>query len=249
MTGSGTNTYVVGRGESGVAVIDPGPSDRDHLARVAAAVRTRGRPAMVLLTHHHVDHAEAAVEMARQLEVRLAAIPHRQGPRPDLALGGDERLRFGGATLRVIATPGHCRDHACFQWAETAAVFTGDLIAGEGYIVVSPPDGDMSAYLASLRRLGRLRPSALLPGHGPVVADPSRYIGGYIEHRLERERKVLAALDPVSWRGTLRLLPRAYADTPVPLWPVARRSLLAHLHKLVAEGRAEARGGRYRRTR
>jgi len=248
MTGSGTNTYVLGRGEGGVAVIDPGPSDRQHLESVTTAARRRGRPALVVLTHHHVDHAESAREVARALGVELAAIPHRKGPRPDVALADRQRLRLGGATLEVFATPGHCRDHACLRWGETGAVFTGDLIAGEGYIVVSPPDGDMADYLGSLRRLRRLRPVTLLPGHGPSIEDPDDYIKRYIDHRLEREAKVLAALDPDRWRGTLRLLPRVYGDTPVAAWPVARRSLLAHLRKLVDEGRAEADRGRYRRV-
>lgn len=242
LTGRGTNTYVLGRGE--VAVIDPGPAIPEHLDRVEAAARRRGRTSVVLLTHHHPDHTEAAEEIARRLAAPLAAVPHDSAPRLDRDLGDSEVLDVGAEKLEVLATPGHCRDHACFAWAAERAVFTGDLVAGEGFIVIDPPEGDMGDYLASLARVRDHRfsagrgVSALLPGHGPAIERPGEYLDGYIAHRLAREAMVLDALpagDPVTAQ---ELLPVVYADTPEVMYPVAARSLQAHLDKLVRDGRA-----------
>jgi glyoxylase-like metal-dependent hydrolase (beta-lactamase superfamily II) len=253
MTGRGTNTYVLGHGD-GVVVIDPGPADPGHVRHIETAVRARGRAAMVLLTHHHVDHAESGVEVSRLLDAPLAARPHELAPRLDRRLADGDRLALGATTLVVLATPGHCRDHTCLLWEEAAAAFVGDLVAGEGYIVIDPPEGNMSDYLASLRMMGSpelfgLRGGAtiLLPGHGPSIEDPAGYIRGYVAHRLQREEKIRDAL-PVTGRRTLeQLLPVAYDDTPEAMYPVAARSLQAHLDKLVRDGRADESGGGYRR--
>jgi len=251
MTGRGTNTYVLGR-HTGVVVIDPGPSDPAHLSAIEARVAARGQAAMVLLTHHHVDHAEAGPEMARRLGAPLAAVPHPLAPALDRPLRVGT-LDLGGLHLTVIPTPGHCRDHACLAWEEELAVFAGDLVAGEGFIVIDPPEGDMTDYLDSLRRVASpelfgLRGGArtLLPGHGAAIADPQRYLAGYVAHRLEREEKVLAALGD-RFRAAAEILPLAYSDTPDFMYPVAARSLQAHLDKLVRDGRAEAGDRGYRR--
>jgi glyoxylase-like metal-dependent hydrolase (beta-lactamase superfamily II) len=255
MTGRGTNTYVLGHGDA-VVVIDPGPADAGHARNIETAVRARGHAAIVLLTHHHVDHSEAAVEVARRLDAPLAAIPHELAPPLDRRLTDHDQLDLGADTLEVLATPGHCRDHACFEWKQARAIFAGDLVAGEGFIVIDPPEGDMRGYLASLalvrdRRFGTHPTGAaaaavLLPGHGPAIENPVEYLDGYIAHRLAREAKVHAALDG---RGqTLaELLALAYDDTPEAMHPVAARSLQAHLDKLVADGRAANEGGGYRR--
>jgi glyoxylase-like metal-dependent hydrolase (beta-lactamase superfamily II) len=249
MTGRGTNTYVLGHGD-GVVVIDPGPPDPGHLAGIRAAVSARGRAAHVLVTHHHVDHSEAAVELAQTLDAPLAGIAHPEGPALDRELTDGETLAMTGQTLRVLATPGHTRDHACFVWAEMDAVFAGDLVAGEGFIVIDPPEGNMSDYLASLARvrdLGGTGPAVLLPGHGPEITDPHGYLGSYIAHRLEREAKVLAAIPSDHGIRAEDLLPIAYSDTPEVMYPVAARSLQAHLDKLVADGRAGVRDAEYHR--
>jgi glyoxylase-like metal-dependent hydrolase (beta-lactamase superfamily II) len=253
LTGRGTNTYVLGRGE--VAVIDPGPAIPDHLDRVEAAARARGTTGLVLLTHHHPDHAEAGEEVARRLGAPLAAIPHKLAPRLDRALADRDQLRVGAEALEVVATPGHCRDHACFAWGRARAVFVGDLVAGEGFVVIDPPEGDMGDYLASLARVRDHRfgpplagPEVLLPGHGPAIENPRDLLDGYIAHRLGREDKVLAALPAEAGATPEAILPVVYSDTPEAMYPIAARSLQAHLDKLVRDGRAEAVGGRYFRV-
>jgi len=185
MTGRGTNTYVLGH-DDGVVVIDPGPADAGHLEAIEALVAARGRAAMVLMTHHHVDHSESGAEVARRLGAPLAAIPHPLAPPLDRELGV-ETLDLGGLRLTVLPTPGHCRDHACLAWEEELAVFAGDLVAGEGFIAIDPPEGDMTDYLDSVRKVAGpelfgLRGGArvLLPGHGPAIEDPQRYLAGYV---------------------------------------------------------------------
>ena len=246
MTGRGTNTYVLGRANR-VVVIDPGPPDPGHLASIATAVSARGRAALVLLTHHHMDHSEAAVQVARSLGVRLAGIPHPDGPPLDRDLVDGEELDLGEGTMRVLGTPGHTRDHACFIWQEEGAVFAGDLVAGEGFVVIDPPDGNMKDYLASLARIRDLGPAVLLPGHGPEIGVPRAYLDGYIAHRLQREGKVLGSIPTGRGQSVDQLLPRVYDDTPEFMYPVAARSLLAHLDKLVADGQVAERNGEYRR--
>ena len=252
MTGRGTNTYIVGHGD-GVVVIDPGPADPGHLDAIESLVQARGRAAMVVLTHHHLDHSEAGPELAHRLGVPLAAAPHPDAPPLDRVLGL-ETLEFEGLLLTVLPTPGHTRDHVCLAWEDELAIFAGDLVAGEGYIVIDPPDGDMTDYLDSLRRVANpelfdLRGGArvLLPGHGPAIEDPQLYLAGYVAHRLQREEKVLDALVESARRLPDEILPLAYADTPQAMYPVAARSLQAHLDKLVRDGRADLLDGGYRR--
>ena len=254
MTGRGTNTYVLGHDE-GVVVVDPGPADPGHLDAVAARVAARGRAAVVLLTHHHLDHSQSGPEMAQRLGAPLAGMPHPLAPQLDRELVA-ETLELDGLHLTVLPTPGHCRDHACLAWEEELAVFAGDLVAGEGYIVIDPPDGDMSDYLDSLRRIAspelfgpRGGARVLLPGHGPAIQDPRVYLAAYVAHRLEREARVLAALSHETRRTVEALLTLAYDDTPEFMHPVAARSLQAHLDKLVRDGIAEADAEGYRRLK
>jgi glyoxylase-like metal-dependent hydrolase (beta-lactamase superfamily II) len=236
LTGRGTNTYVVGEGE--VLVIDPGPQDTGHLRRVADVAVRQGQVTGVLVTHHHLDHSESAVLFARLMGVPLAGSRHPNGPLLDRELADGDELPFGGGSLRAVHTPGHSRDHLCFWLTEDRTLFAGDLVAGEGFIVIDPPDGDMSQYLDSLRRARDLDAAIIRPGHGPEIKAPSAYLHGYIAHRLEREAKVLAALNQEP-RIIPQLLPMAYADTPEAMYPIATRSLVAHLEKLAADGRVE----------
>ncbi len=236
LTGRGTNTYVVGEDE--VLVIDPGPHDSGHLGRVEDAVRHQGHASAVLLTHHHLDHSEGAVAFARLLGVPLAAFPHPKAPALDRELADGDELPFGGGSLQAVHSPGHTRGHLCFWLSEDRTLFAGDLVAGEGFIVIDPPDGDMAQYLDSLRRVRDLEPAVIRPGHGPEIGAPTAYLDSYIAHRLEREAKVLGALgeDP---RIIPQILAGAYNDTPEAMYPIATRSLVAHLEKLVADGRVE----------
>ena len=207
LTLDGTNSYVVGRW-----VVDPGPAEEAHLAAIRAAARVPVEG--VVLTHGHQDHAEGADE--------LGAPVFRPGE-------GDEVGPF-----RALATPGHSPDSVCLLAGR--ACFTGDTVLGEGSVFISPDEGSLSAYLASLRRLRELDLEVLCPGHGPYVWDPRAKLDEYIEHRLDRERRLLAALD-AGLRSHDELLDFAWSDAPALLRPAAELTLRAHLQKLAEEGR------------
>lgn len=212
MTLQGTNTYLVGRDPA--YVIDPGPADRGHVDAVIAGAQARGGIGGVLLTHSHGDHSDA--------------VPMLGAP---LIWGGGST---DAGPLSAVATPGHARDHVCFV-AERVC-FSGDLILGEGSSIVPADGGSLSAYLDSLDKLSELDLELICPGHGPYVTDPKAKIAAYIEHRLERERKLVAALDSGE-RSRSALLDAAWDDVPAELRWAAGEAMRAHLDKLADEGR------------
>jgi glyoxylase-like metal-dependent hydrolase (beta-lactamase superfamily II) len=244
MTLDGTNTYLVGAPGSGRAVlVDPGPDDAAHLAAVEAALAARdARCVGVLVTHHHGDHAEAAVPWGARFGARVAAaLPEVAGPGGRVLAAG-ERLALAGTTLGVVPTPGHCGDHLAFR-LESGAVLVGDHVLGRGTSVVTHPEGDVVAYLESLRRVLDLGPSALYCGHGPeLTEDPGAVLEFYLAHRAYREAQVIAALDEGA--STVdELVAGIYAEVPQALWPAAAQSTRATLAKLTAEGRVESGPG------
>jgi glyoxylase-like metal-dependent hydrolase (beta-lactamase superfamily II) len=208
LTLDGTNSYVV----DSRWVVDPGPSDPEHVAAVRAAA-TEGIEG-VLLTHSHSDHAEGAEELGAPVV---------------LPQDGDEVGPF-----RALGTPGHSADSVCLL--VDGKCFTGDTVLGEGSVFISPDEGSMSAYLDSLRRLRELDLEVLCPGHGPYVWDPRTKLDEYIGHRLDRERRLIAALDS-GLRTHDELLDAAWSDAPAFLRPAAELTLKAHLDKLAEEGR------------
>lgn len=219
---SGTNTWVLGRDPAWV--VDPGPALPPHLETVLAEVAARGGLGGIALTHDHIDHAEGLAELRRR-----AGSPPVAGARGDVDLllaDGDE---FG--PLRVLATPGHAPDHLAF--VAGPAAFTGDAVLGEGSVFVA---GDLAAYLDALRRLRALDLAVLLPGHGPPVWDPAAKLDVYVAHRLDRERRLLQALED-GVRGEDALLDLVWDDAPPPLRPLAAVTMRAHLGKLRDEGR------------
>ncbi len=247
MTGPGTNTYLFGEHE--LAVLDPGPADHDHLARIEAACA--GRCRWILTTHTHPDHSPGAAPLARATGATLIGLAApRHGPqdrtfRPDVEPADGWRLATGEFTLRAVHTPGHASNHVCWLLEGQRMLFTGDHVMGGSTVVIGPPDGNMNAYLASLERLKTLGLAALAPGHGPVLDAPDDVVDALVHHRLGREAKVVAAIDahPGATRDTL--LPVVYADTPAHLHALAAQSLQAHLDRLVENGRARAEDGRY----
>jgi glyoxylase-like metal-dependent hydrolase (beta-lactamase superfamily II) len=240
MTLDGTNTYLVGAPGSGQAVlIDPGPDDPEHLAAVEAALAGRGaRCVGVLVTHHHGDHAEAAAPWGARFGAQVAAAdPGVAGPGGRVLEPGD-RLRLAGTTLGVVPTPGHTADHLAFR-LESGAVLVGDHVLGRGTSVVTHPEGDVAAYLESLRRVLDLGPSALYCGHGPeLTEDPGGVLAFYLAHRAYREHQLLAALADGP-RTVDELVATVYADVPRVVWPAATQSTRATLAKLAAEERVE----------
>ncbi|MEX5720753.1 MBL fold metallo-hydrolase [Geodermatophilus maliterrae] len=245
MTLDGTNTYLVGDPGSGQAVVvDPGPDDPAHLAAVEEALAARdARCVAVLVTHHHGDHAEAAQPWGARFGAPVAAADVSvAGPRGRVLEPG-EQLRLAGTTLGVVPTPGHTADHLAFR-LESGAVLVGDHVLGRGTSVVTHPEGDVVAYLESLRRVLDLGPSALYCGHGPeLTEDPAAVLDYYLAHRVFREAQLLAAL--VRGAGTVdALVADVYAAVPQALWPAAAESTRATLAKLAAEGHVEVDGDR-----
>ncbi len=212
LTLDGTNTYLA-RGW----VVDPGPDDERHRAAILAAAG--GRIEGIALTHSHGDHADGAPALAAAaggVPVVLAGEGDRVGP------------------FEVIATPGHAPDHVCLLFHRIA--FAGDTVLGLGSVFVGPGGGALSAYLDSLRRLLALELDVICPGHGPYVGDPAAKLHEYLEHRLERERLLLDALESGA-RSEGDLLDRAWPDVAEPLRPAAGLTLRAHLEKLAGEDR------------
>ncbi len=249
-----TNTWLVW-GEQ-VAVVEPATPHEEERRRLIEALerlRAEGRTAAaILLTHHHADHVGFARELSDRLGVPIAAHP-RTAERltfdVDRYLDDGDTVDLGaGTVLEAVWTPGHAPGHLVFVDRARGVAYAGDLVAGEGTILIDPDDGgDMAAYLASLARVRALGLGRLVPAHGPVQDDPSSLLDHYVRHRLMREQKVLDALGTAT-RSLDAILPEVYDDVPRPLHPLARRSLRAHVDKLVAEGRVVSRAGRLRRA-
>jgi glyoxylase-like metal-dependent hydrolase (beta-lactamase superfamily II) len=238
MTGTGTNTFVVGDA-SGCVVIDPGVADPAHLDAILAAGLALGGIQAIIVTHGHPDHMGGAAELAARTGAPVLAMSNAPNgvPFATRVLNDNDTIAAGAQILMVMGTSGHRFDHCCLWHAPSGILFAGDLLAGVGTVVIMPPEGDMRAYLASLARLQTLPITRIWPAHGPAIDDPQERLAGYIAHRLEREGKVLAALTPQP-QSVAELVPLVYADTDPSLYPVAAQSLLAHLLKLAAEGRA-----------
>ena len=235
MTLDGTNTYVIGAPDAGeVIVVDPGPQLAEHRCAIDAAIGDSA-VAAVVLTHHHVDHAEA-VGWAGGWGAEAFAFSPRLVSAPASPLRDGAAINRAGVTLSAVHTPGHASDHLCLRLHDTDAILTGDHVLGRGTTVVAWPDGDMSAYMASLQRLAELPATVLHPGHGPSLADPAAIVAQYLAHRREREAQVLAALEAGD-ETPAEIVTRVYADVDAALHPAAERSVRAHLAKLVDEHR------------
>lgn len=241
-TGPGTNTYLVGERE--LVVIDPGPDDPVHTDRIIeAAGALNASIALILVTHHHLDHLPGADRLRRKTGAPLAAHAGIRGVDRPLAHG--QEVPADGETLEVVATPGHASTHLCFLNRARGLLFSGDHIVGQGTVVVNPPDGDMGAYLDSLALLRQYPIRRILPGHWDPVEEPAAKIEEYIDHRLLRERQVLAALQ-LGCETVEAIVARLYADVDPRLHRAAGGSVLAHLLKLEREGRVVRHGDRWR---
>jgi hydroxyacylglutathione hydrolase len=240
MTGPGTNTYLVGRRDP--ILIDTGAGVPAYLPLLEQYLGERGwpQPSRVILTHRHRDHLGGVEQLRGRFGgLRVAKMIHRDADLPeDVAdLRDSDVVEGDGVTLQAVHTPGHASDHLCYYLREEKALFTGDVILGGSTTVIPAEDGDLGDYLASLRRLSSLDVERIYPAHGPVIENAPAKIREYIDHRMERERQILAAL-----RDGLDTIPamvtRIYADVPAALHPVAAQSVHSHLKKLENEGRA-----------
>ena len=254
-TYTGTQTYVVGRdGGSDVAVIDPGPAEPEHLDAIVALVGER-RIAAILCTHTHRDHSPAAAPLAVRTGAPIIGCApltlDDDGPRADAAFDADyrpdrvvsdgESINGDGWTLTAVATPGHTSNHLCFALEETKALFTGDHVMKWSTSVVSPPDGDMGDYMASLAKLYERDDRVYYPAHGAPADKPQQLVRGMIGHRRQRERQILKLLDTAP-HAIPDMVAAMYKGLNPRLIGAAGRSVLAHLLDLQKRGEVKAEG-------
>lgn len=259
-TGTGTQTHIVGTTD--LAVIDPGPEDPAHIRSLVAAIA--GRPiTAIVITHTHRDHSPAAVALKAATGAPIVGCaplsPADPGPRddasfdadyaPDRVLAEGDGVKGEGWTLTAIATPGHTSNHLAFALPEAqdgfGALFSGDHVMGWSTTIVSPPDGDMAAYMASLVKLQSRDDRIYYPAHGDPVTNPQRLVRGLIGHRRQREGQILRLLaaDP---RTVPEMAARMYVGIDPQLLAAAERSVLAHLIDLAVRGLAAEEGGTWR---
>jgi len=248
----GTGVYIIGHGD--VAVIDPGPDQPGHLDVLLKAVEGE-RVTHIFVTHGHMDHSPAARPLAKATGATIYAAGGEPIPtesdvrmeagddlefRPDVDLADGDVIRGAGWTIRAVFTPGHTSHHVAYALEEEAALFSGDHIMGWSTTVISPPDGDMAAYMASLEKVRDGGYATLWPTHGPPIdRDVQGFVQSYIDHRMGREAQILARL--ADGPATIRaLVPQLYADVDARLHPAACHSVLAHMIRMVGDGRVRA---------
>lgn len=261
MTYRGTNTYLLGARD--IAVIDPGPDSESHLEAILAALEPGQRISHILVTHTHLDHSPLSRALAQRTGAPIHGFGDTRAGRsavmqklaaggmigggespdldfvPDVVLGDGDVIRGDGWKLTALWTPGHYGNHLCFQWGD--AVLTGDLVMGWATSLVSPPDGDLTDFMASCEKLLRLDPKVLHPGHGAPVTAPRQRLEWLLAHRREREAQILAALEQGAdtAQGLAR---RIYTEVQPALLPAATRNVLAHLIDLMGKNRVSPVG-------
>ena len=250
----GTGTNIIGRGK--VAIVDPGPDDPQHIDAVLKAVRGE-TVTHILVTHTHSDHVPAAPAIAAATGAKVYSFgPHPRPPAgetpeqegelsfvPDIRLADGEVVEGAGWTVEAVHTPGHISNHLCFAVREDRALLTGDHVMGWSTTVISPPDGNMADYFASLRKLLPRTETVYIPTHGAEIRDPIPFVQACIDHRLNREAQILARLKEGP-QTIPTMVAKNYADTPKHLHPAAGRSMLAHLIQMAKDGRVKTEDGR-----
>jgi glyoxylase-like metal-dependent hydrolase (beta-lactamase superfamily II) len=247
----GTNSYIVGAGT--VAVIDPGPDDGRHVEAIAAAVKGE-EVSHILVTHTHTDHSPATralKDLVGAPIVGMIAAPIEDGARtveagdpdfaPDVVLGDGDTFSGDGWTLQAVFTPGHMSNHHCFALAEESTLFSGDHVMGWNTTIVSPPHGNMKAYLDSLKICIARDDGTYLPGHGPAIEDPKPFVRAYLTHRMMREGEIMRCLGDGVGRIP-DMVRRMYKHLPEQMHGAASRSVFAHLEHMVETGRVACDG-------
>ncbi len=249
----GTGVYIVGKGA--VGVIDPGPDNPVHIEALGRALAGE-RVTHIFVTHRHLDHSPAARPLAAATGAKIYAsgIAPRfsvddfvaeegddLGFKPDIVVRDGDVFSGLDWTLEALFTPGHTSDHMCLALREENALFSGDHIMGWSTTVVSPPDGDMDAYLASLDKVQARNFATLWPTHGPPVTEVRAFIDAYRAHRMDREAQIIARLQAGQTR-IKDMVPVIYADIDTRLYPAAAHSVLAHMIRLVKLGRVRTAG-------
>lgn len=252
-TYTGTQTHIVG--DRDVAVIDPGPDDPAHLDALIGAIA--GRPVVaILITHHHRDHSPASRPLAKATGAAIVgaapfAADYASGVAdaafdrdyaPDRVLAEGEGVGGDGWTLTAVATPGHTSNHLAFALPETKALFSGDHVMGWSTSIVSPPDGDMAAYMASLEKLMARDDRVYYPSHGDAVDNPQRLVRGMLGHRKQREGQIVRLLAKGAPLTLHAMTAQMYVGLNPRLIPAAERSVLAHLYDLQTRGLVREEG-------
>lgn len=239
-TFTGTQTYLVGNGTDR-AVIDPGPADPDHIAAIIAAAGD-AKIIAITCTHTHRDHSPAAAPLAAATGAPIIGcaplVLNDDGPRadeafdssyaPDRVLRDGDQISGDGWTLEAVATPGHTSNHICYSVVESGALFTGDHVMGWSTSVISPPDGDMAAYMASMQKVHDREDKVYYPAHGPQIDKPRQLVRGMMGHRKQRERQILKQLE-YGPKAITAMVPEMYKGLDPRLFGAAGRSVLAHL--------------------
>jgi glyoxylase-like metal-dependent hydrolase (beta-lactamase superfamily II) len=251
----GTGTYILGTGN--VAVIDPGPDDEEHIGAILAALDGE-TISHILVTHTHMDHSPGC----RPLQALTGAPTYAYGPHgagkleqgvqveeggdmdfaPDHLVKHGDIIQGGDWTVECVYTPGHTSNHMCFALQEQKALFTGDHVMGWSTSIISPPDGDMAAYMQSLELLLERDDAVYWPTHGPSIIDPKTHVRAYIAHRIEREEQILKCIDEGT-HSIRDMVPLMYRDTPEFMYPAAARSVLAAMENLLRKRQVVADGG------
>jgi len=249
----GTGVYIVGQGE--VAVIDPGPDDHEHIENLLRAL-DGARATHIFVTHGHADHSPAARPLAARTGAKIYAstLPVRASTaeirleasddvsfQPDFAVRDGERFKGPGWTIEAVTTPGHTSNHVAYALLEENALFPGDHIMGWSTTVISPPDGDMDDYLASLEKVRDRDYATLWPTHGPPIREVRPFVDAYIDHRLARETQIMARLEAGDTHIPA-MVAVMYADVDKRLHAAACHSVLAHMARLVKRGVAVTEG-------
>jgi len=248
MTGPGTNTYMFGKND--IAILDPGPHIPEHAADILK--KAGGNIRWILATHSHPDHSPGVMPLADITRAEVLGMAAPKGEHQDTTfaphriLADGDKLETDEFVLEAVHTPGHASNHLCYRHVKTDWLFTGDHVIEGSTVVINPPDGDMAHYMESLDKVKELLARALLPGHGELIDDPNRVIDWIIEHRLEREAKVLAAVKEHPHLTTRQLVPIVYTDVSEELYVWAERSLQAHLIKLEADLATTLETGRWK---
>lgn len=248
----GTGTYIIGRGN--VAVIDPGPLLDEHVDAIMAAIPGE-TVSHILITHTHADHSPAAKPLKALTGAKTyAAGPHGgplpDGPveedadrsfMPDVTVAHGDIIQGDDWSMECVFTPGHTSNHMCFALREEKVLFTGDHVMGWSTSVVSPPDGDMASYMASLRLLLERDDETYWPTHGPAITDPKPFVRAFIAHREDREATIIAQIK--AGHATIpEMVPIIYAAVDKRLYPAAARSVFAHMLNLIDQGRVTCEG-------
>ena len=241
----GTGTYIIGQGE--VAVIDPGPADPAHIAAILKAVEGE-QITHILVTHTHMDHSPGCRLLQQQTDAKTYAYgPHGAGKSEQVVVveeGGDmefdpdhkvvhgDILDVGALQVECVYTPGHTSNHMCFALMQERTLFTGDHVMGWSTSIISPPDGDMAAYMESLELLLARDDHVYWPTHGPAITAPHDHVRAFIQHRLDREAQILRCIDQ-DVHSIMEMVPIMYTDTPEFMYPAAARSVLAAIEYMV----------------